>query len=96
MLLALLLAAMAMVPMVNAEESANASTGPVSMKDAVGIQDPENDTLGFLPVNRISIDESIEKATPYYVMLTGNDKEKQNLIGLLTNHLLLRLMKKNP
>jgi len=82
-LLALLLAAMAMVPMVSADKNTKASNSPVSIYDSIEIQDPENDAIGFLPVNRISIDESIKNATPYYVMLTGNDEERQKLFRFI-------------
>ena len=74
MLLALLLAAMIMVPMVSAAETSSTSTQMVKV-------DPKTDTLGFVTVDVITIDPAVKNATPYYQILVLNDEGKQNLLN---------------
>ena len=74
MLLALLLAAMIMVPMVSAAETSSTSTQMVKV-------DPKTDTLGFVIVDVITIDPAVKNATPYYQILVLNDEGKQNLLN---------------
>ncbi|MFZ1128929.1 hypothetical protein [Methanoregula sp.] len=74
MLLALLLAAMIMVPMVSAAETSSTSTQMVKV-------DPKTDTLGFVAVDVITIDPAVKNATPYYQILVLNDEGKQNLLN---------------
>ena len=74
MLLALLLAAMAMVPMVNAMEKSGTSIQMVQV-------DPKTDTNGFAAVDVINIDPAVKNATPYYQLLILNAEGKQNLVN---------------
>ncbi len=74
-LLALLLAAMAIVPIVLAAESINQDT----MVEA----DPITDTEGFVAVDVINIDQEIKDATPYYGMLILSDEGKKNYLNYL-------------
>ncbi|MDD1702517.1 MAG: hypothetical protein LUQ31_06020 [Methanoregula sp.] len=73
MLLALLLAAMVIVPMVSATEQ---SVTPSAMVKV----DPKTDTNGFVAVDVINIDPAVKNATPYYQILILNDEGKQNLL----------------
>ncbi len=72
-LLALLLAAMAVVPLVSADEEQKISNKMIQV-------DPATDTEGYKPVNVIVIDPAIKSATPYYYFLTLNDEGKQNCL----------------
>jgi len=72
-LLALLLAAMAMVPMVSADDKKI----PNGMIQA----DPKTDTEGYVAVDVINIDSSIKNATSYYYLLVLSDEGKQNYLN---------------
>jgi len=72
-LLALLLAGMAIVPMVNADD---VQKSPHEMIQA----NPETDTQGYASVDIIIIDSSIKDATPYYYLLVLSDEGKQNYL----------------
>ena len=69
-LLVLLLAGMAIVPMV----------GAVEQIQKMVAADPDTDTQGFVPVDVIVIDPAIKAATPNYGMLVMNDEGKQNFL----------------
>ena len=71
-ILALLLAVIAMVPIVGASELID--------QDKMVEADPITDTEGFVAVDVINIDQEIKDATPYYGMLILNDEGKQNYL----------------
>jgi len=73
-LLALLLAAMVMVPMVSAAETSSTSAQMIKV-------DPKTDTNGFVAVDVINIDPTVKNVTPYYQILVLNDEGKQNLLN---------------
>lgn len=72
-LLALLLSAMAIIPLVSA---ADEQSDPDKMVQV----DPGTDTEGYVAVDVINIDQSIKDATPYYYLLVLNDEGKQNYL----------------
>jgi hypothetical protein len=74
-LLALLLAAMAIVPCVSAAEQTTSS----KMIEV----NPETDTHGFVAVDVINIDPAIKGATPNYGILVMSDEGKQNFLQSL-------------
>lgn len=74
-LLALLLAAMAIVPIASALEQ--------SVQTKMIQVDPKTDTQGFVAVDVINIDPAIKAATPYYGMLVLSDEGKQNFLKAL-------------
>jgi len=72
-LLALLLAAMVMVPIVSAAEKQKNPDGMIQV-------DPKTDTEGYVAVDVINIDSPIKDATPYYYLLVLSDEGKQNYL----------------
>ncbi|MFA5269600.1 MAG: hypothetical protein WC379_16670 [Methanoregula sp.] len=74
-LLALLLAAMAMVPIVSATEQTTSG----KMVEV----NPETDTQGFVAVDVINIDPAIKTATPYFGILVLSDEGKKNFLESL-------------
>jgi hypothetical protein len=74
-LLALLLAGIAMVPMVSAMEQ--------SVQNKMTEVDPKTDIQGFVSVDVINIDPAIKAATPYYGLLVMSDEGKQNFLKSL-------------
>ena len=74
-LLALLLAALVIVPLVSAADQ--------SVQGKMIEVDPKTDVQGFVPVDVINIDPSVKVATPYYGMLVLSDEGKQNFFKSL-------------
>ena len=71
-LLALLLVAMTVVPMVSAAEQS-------ALKPMIKV-DPATDMQGYVSVDVINIDQAIKDATPYYGMLVLSDEGKKNYL----------------
>ncbi|MDO9324207.1 MAG: hypothetical protein Q7T80_04525 [Methanoregula sp.] len=72
-LLALLVAAMVIVPMVSAADEPKKTDTMIQV-------DPITDTEGYVAVDVINIDSSVKDATQYYYLLVLSDEGKQNYL----------------
>ncbi|MDD5142378.1 hypothetical protein [Methanoregula sp.] len=73
LLLALLVAAMVMIPCVSAVEEQQEQEKMIQA-------DPKTDLAGYVPVDILSIDPSVKAATPYYYLLVLSDEGKKHLL----------------